>query len=223
MCGGNAGAAAAQAKGPEYQDRTLDWTVDAAVPASNWRAGARECETVSSRHCERSEAIHASICRAMDCFASLAMTWRGSGAPDTLHSREMTVVAADAFCSDRKAGPAAARRGGIRIDHPERGADQVVDEIDLGARQERHRGGIDQHYGALARNHQIILGLRALDVELVLEAGAAATLDTDAQHGAVALGFQDFPDAAGRPLADGDVCLCHNPTPNPCRGILQEF
>src|SRR5439155_18991895 len=28
----------------------------------------------SPRHCERSEAIHLSACRAMDCFASLAMT-----------------------------------------------------------------------------------------------------------------------------------------------------
>ena len=28
------------------------------------------------RHCERSEAIHLSTCRAMDCFAALAMTWR---------------------------------------------------------------------------------------------------------------------------------------------------
>ena len=38
---------------------------------------SRECETVSTRHCERSEAIHLSPRRAMDCFAALAMTWMG--------------------------------------------------------------------------------------------------------------------------------------------------
>src|SRR5437870_2923094 len=106
--------------------------------------------------------------------------------------------------SDRKAGPAAARRRGIRVDHAERGADQVVDEIDLRAREERHRGWIDQHHRALARDHQIVLSLGVVDVELVLEAGAAAALDGDAQHGAVAFDFKDFADAAGGPLADGD-------------------
>ena len=108
--------------------------------------------------------------------------------------------------SDRKTGAAAAGCGGIGIDHAERRADQVVDEIDLGSGQKRHRGRIDQHHGAVARDHQVVLGLRALDVELVLKAGAAAALDADAQHGAVALGLEDFPDAAGRPLADGDGC-----------------
>ena len=29
---------------------------------------------------------------------------------------------------------------------------------------------IDQHHGALARDHQIVLGLRPLDIEFVLEA-----------------------------------------------------
>src|SRR6478672_7738010 len=40
------------------------------------RSTPRECETVSTRHCERSEAIHLSACCAMDCFAALAMTGR---------------------------------------------------------------------------------------------------------------------------------------------------
>ena len=38
----------------------------------------RERERMShSRHCERSEAIHASASCAIDCFAALAMTWIG--------------------------------------------------------------------------------------------------------------------------------------------------
>src|SRR6266516_2641421 len=42
--------------------------------------------------------------------------------------------------SYRKTRPATTRRGGIRIDHTERRADQIVDEIDLRACEERHRG-----------------------------------------------------------------------------------
>ena len=34
----------------------------------------RESAKLYPRHCERSEAIHLSTCRAMDCFAALAMT-----------------------------------------------------------------------------------------------------------------------------------------------------
>src|SRR5215213_4497130 len=42
------------------------------------------------RHCERSEAIHLSVREAtMDCFAALAMTWKGRSAPNTPHTRDM--------------------------------------------------------------------------------------------------------------------------------------
>ncbi|HVQ67866.1 MAG TPA: hypothetical protein VMT08_10220, partial [Bradyrhizobium sp.] len=34
----------------------------------------REIANLYQRHCERSEAIHFSTCRAMDCFAAFAMT-----------------------------------------------------------------------------------------------------------------------------------------------------
>src|SRR6185437_773791 len=108
--------------------------------------------------------------------------------------------------SDGKAGAAAAGCGGIGVDYPERCADQIIDEIDLRAGQERHRGRIHQHDRAVARDHQIVLGLRPLDVELVLKAGTAATLDADPQHGAIALGLEDFPNAPSRPLADGYGC-----------------
>src|SRR4051812_5316736 len=112
--------------------------------------------------------------------------------------------------SDREAGTAAARRRGVGIDHPERSADQVVDEIDLRTGQEWNRGRIDQNDGAVARNYQVICGLVPLDVELVLKARAAAAFDADTQHGAIAFHLQDFADAAGGPLADGDAA-CHGP------------
>lgn len=111
--------------------------------------------------------------------------------------------------SNGKAGAAAAGRGGVGVDHPERCANQIIDEIDFGAGQERHRGRIDQHHGAVARNNQIVLGLRPLHVELVLKAGAAAALDADPKHGAIALDLEDFPNAAGRPLADGNGSSSH--------------
>ena len=37
-------------------------------------ASRREIAKLYPRHCERSEAIHASTCGTMDCFAALAMT-----------------------------------------------------------------------------------------------------------------------------------------------------
>jgi hypothetical protein len=45
-----------------------------------------------------------------------------------------------------------------------------------------------------------------INVEFVLEAGTAAALDRDAQLGAATLAFEDFANAAGGPLADGDGC-----------------
>ena len=42
----------------------------------------REIAKLYPRHCERSEAIHLSACRAMDCFAALAMTRKRRGVLD---------------------------------------------------------------------------------------------------------------------------------------------
>jgi hypothetical protein len=41
----------------------------------------RENAKAYPRHCERSEAIHLFACRAMDCFAALAMTRKQHGVP----------------------------------------------------------------------------------------------------------------------------------------------
>jgi hypothetical protein len=58
------------------------------------RSAPRECEIVSSRHCEEGsdEAIHLSTCGAMDCFAALAMTGRelSSLRPIPTRAREAT-------------------------------------------------------------------------------------------------------------------------------------
>ena len=78
---------------------------------------------------------------------------------------------------DRKTGATAAGGGGVRIDDAERGADQVVDKIDLGPREEGHRSGVDQYHRILTFNNQIVLGLGVLDIELVMKSGAASALD----------------------------------------------
>ena len=106
----------------------------------------------------------------------------------------------------RKTRPAAAGRDRLRVLDLERRADQIVDEVDFGTGHIIDRHAVDQHYRAVARDHQIVVRLFAVHVELVLEARAAAAFDRDAQHGAVRLLFQDFADPPGRPFADGDVC-----------------
>ena len=45
----------------------------------------REIAKLYRRHCERSEAIHLTTCRAMDCFAALAMTGERAGFAPSLH------------------------------------------------------------------------------------------------------------------------------------------
>ena len=51
--------------------------------------------------------------------------------------------------------------------------------------------------------------------------GTAAALDADPQHGAFALGLEDFADAAGGPLADGDAGCCHDVTPVRSRELAE--
>src|SRR6516164_2391326 len=116
---------------------------------------------------------------------------------------------------DRETGAAAAGRRGVRIDHAERGADQVIDEIDLGPGQKRHRCRVDQHDGTVAGDYKVVYGPIMFDVEFILEAGAAAALDADPQHGAVALLLEDFANAARSPLADSDGRGHAKKSPNP--------
>src|SRR5258708_40289143 len=70
--------------------------------------------------------------------------------------------------SDRKTGAAAAGCGGIGVDHADRGADQIVDEIDLGTRAEWYRVGNYQPHATFAGRRGHVLGLRALDGQFEL-------------------------------------------------------
>ncbi len=105
---------------------------------------------------------------------------------------------------NRKARPAAAGRLGLGVVHTERGADEIVDEIDLGAREVVERDLVDQHGGAVAGDDGVVISLRVLHVEPVLETGAAAALDAHPQHAAGLFLAQDRADLAGRAVGDGD-------------------
>jgi hypothetical protein len=115
-------------------------------------------------------------------------------------------VAAEWVRLQRTTGSAAAGGGRLRVLHLEGGADQVVDEVDLGTGHIIHRHTIDQHHGAVACDYDVVVAAGALDIELVLKAGTAAAFDRHAQHGAGCLAFEDFADPLCRPFADRDVC-----------------
>src|SRR5690242_9080630 len=89
--------------------------------------------------------------------------------------------------SDREAGSAAARGDGVRVPDLEGLADEVVDEVDLGAVHVDERHLVDQH-ARLALLEDEVIGLRIADeVELVGEAGATAAFDRNAQRRLVVL------------------------------------
>jgi hypothetical protein len=61
--------------------------------------------------------------------------------------------------SHRKTRPAPTGRRCDRIFNPERGPDQVVDKIDLGPRHVLHGHRVDQHSGAVAGEHEVVVSL----------------------------------------------------------------
>ena len=66
--------------------------------------------------------------------------------------------------------------------HPELGAGQFVDEVDLRAREQGQGDVVHQGRRAVALDPQVV-GLGGLDqIEAVLEAGAAAAVHRHAQH-----------------------------------------
>ena len=86
-------------------------------------------------------------------------------------------------------------------------ADQVVDEVDLRAAHIVERHGVDQHLGAVAGKHDVVRRGRLLNqVVAILEAGAAAAFDADAERGSGRLRGQDLGDPADGAVGKRDVC-----------------
>src|SRR5262245_20337561 len=114
--------------------------------------------------------------------------------------------------SDRKAGAAAARCGGIGIVDAKRGADQIVDKVEFRSREERLGCRVDQNHRIVALDDEVVIGPRVVDIELVLKARATAALDRNPQHRTGAFAFEDLPNPACSAVADGYVSR-HRSTP----------
>src|ERR1700694_6270772 len=91
----------------------------------------------------------------------------GAASRISLRSIRATACRCTNFKSDRKTRPAATGGGGVGIGDLERGADQIVDEIDLGAFHVAQRDRIDQHGGAVPGDHEIVRRLALFHVEAV--------------------------------------------------------
>src|SRR5262245_6397365 len=76
--------------------------------------------------------------------------------------------------TDREGAAAAAGGLGVGVLHLERGAHQILDKIDLRARQQIERGVVDHDLDPIALE-QVIIGLDGVvECESILEARAAA-------------------------------------------------
>src|SRR5262245_38579743 len=95
---------------------------------------------------------------------------------------KLATVSTSRPLADRERAAAAAGGLGVRVLDLERGADQIFDEIDLGAGQEVERGVVDDDLHPVALE-QVVVGLhRVVEREAVLEARAAAARDAEAEH-----------------------------------------
>jgi len=96
-----------------------------------------------------------------------------------------------------------------------RGADQVIDIVDLGAAHEFEAQRIDQHNGvAFGQNDIVVAGFFLYQIVFILESGTAAAGHRDAQHRAFRLLGQNARNPLGGPIGENDVvgkgcCVCH--------------
>ena len=93
--------------------------------------------------------------------------------------------------TDREAGAAAAARGGIGVGDLEGGAAEALDKSTGRAADQVERHLVDDQGHAVARHRQVVGGDLVGQAEAVLEAGAAAALDRQAQDRRLALALGD--------------------------------
>src|SRR3984957_20888583 len=90
--------------------------------------------------------------------------------------QSMEVTRRPRLASDREADPTAAAGLGVGVFHPELGGGQFVGEVDLRAVQQGQGDDVHQRRGAVALHFQVVCFGGVDQIELVLEAGAAAAL-----------------------------------------------
>lgn len=108
---------------------------------------------------------------------------------------------------NRKAGAASAGRFRVGILDLEVRAHQVFDEIDLGPAQEFQRNGVDEDARAVAFDQKVVAAPGIVEAEIILVARAAAAVDGNAKHNALAFGRAQFRNAPGGTRADTEIRL----------------
>ena len=106
---------------------------------------------------------------------------------------------------DLEGGAAAAGRNDVRVVDLEAGPLQAFDVVDLGAEDELHADLVDDD-GDAVDLEDVVVVLGAVEGERVLEAGAAAAANRDAQRLAlgVVLAAQQLADLLGRLAGERD-------------------
>ena len=107
---------------------------------------------------------------------------------------------------DGEAVAAAARGGGVRVVDLEPGLGDRVQEVDGRALEVRRAEGVDDHGHAVLLDHLVALRWAGIEAEAVLEAGAPAALNRNAEdaHLAVRLLREERPNLLRRDGRQGD-------------------
>jgi hypothetical protein len=105
-------------------------------------------------------------------------------------------------------------------------ANDVIDEVDLGAVHIGQRDLVDQHRRAVLLDHEIVLGAGCVEIEAILETGTPAARNRDTQGRAARFLRKDAGDALRGAVGQGDIerfsghgllpkigvpCRCPNP------------
>src|SRR5688500_2230419 len=155
-------------------------TAPAGMPPSSAPVGASSLPSPSASALPSSSS---STTRALDQAAARASgssrsASARSSAPST-NANGAGVVIAWPSDGERRAAPAGRLR--VRVADHELRAMQALGVVDLGAHQVLQAQRIDQQGHAVGGDRQVVLALRFVELEAVLEARAAAALDVDAQ------------------------------------------
>src|SRR5262245_36644139 len=130
--------------------------------------------------------------------------------------------------SDREGFPAAAGTGGVRVLEAEAGPAQVLSVVDAHARQVHGAHRVDDDVEAVLRHDRVVVVL-VVEREGVLEAGAAAALDVQAQRLPLRAGIalQELLDAPHGTVGDRDhrtlAPRSRRPSPAPVRISLSMY
>lgn len=83
--------------------------------------------------------------------------------------------------------------------------DEIVDKVDLRTAHVRQRNRVDQHHRAVTLDNDVIVGARAIQIEAILEAGATASRNADAQSRAARFASKNPRYAPCRALGNGNA------------------